>query len=249
MEYVHLKRENGISTITLQKGKVNPINEQMVDELTETFGTLADSKITRAAIFTGSGKFFSFGFEIPELYHYSEDDFRRFLIKFTDLYKLIFTHPKPIVAAINGHAIAGGCMLATACDYRLMVTGKAKISLNEVTFGASVFAGSTEILKHVTGDRNAAKILLSGSMYTAAQAARLGLVDEVCDGDDLITRAMAMAQELAGKDGVAYASLKKLLRQDILARIEKFETDSISEFIDIWYSETTRAQTKKIVIN
>ena len=249
MEYVQLKNEEGITVVTLQKGKVNQINEKVAEELTETFESLAGDDSAGAIVLTGNGKFFSFGLEVPELYHYSKEDFERFLIKFTNLYNVIFNHPKPVIAAVNGHAVAGGCMLAIACDYRIMTIGKAKISLNEVTFGSSVFAGSTEILKHVTGNRNAEEILFSGLMYTAEQAKQLGLVDEVIAEEEFSTRLMSLAKEFKAKDAVAYTSLKKLLRQDILEKIDNYEMDSIKEFINIWYSESTRAQLKKIVIN
>jgi 3,2-trans-enoyl-CoA isomerase len=248
MEYVHLEKNDSIAVITLRKDKVNPLNEQVVDELAVAFQSAIDDRDLGAIIFTGSGKFFSFGFEIPELYHYGKKDFAGFLVKFTNLYNLVFTSTKPIIAAINGHAIAGGCMLAIACDYRIMVTGKPKISLNEITFGSSVFAGATEILKYVVGSRNAEELLTTGAMYTAEDAKSLGLIDETVSQDELLTRAIDIAKNCASKDSTAFASIKQLLRQDVIDKIAKYEQNSIREFNDIWYSESTRAQTKKIVI-
>jgi len=101
----------------------------------------------------------------------------------------MFIYPKPIIAALNGHTIAGGCMLALACDFRLMVPGKAKISLNEIGFGSSVFAGATEMLRFWVGSAMATEVLYSGAMYPANEAFRLGLVQEVISEENLSGRA------------------------------------------------------------
>ena len=90
---------------------------------------------------------------------------------FIDLYRVLFSFPKPLVAAINGHAVAGGCMLANACDHRVMASGRAKISLNEVTFGATLPAGSAEMLAYWVGSRHAEALALSGRMVDASEVA------------------------------------------------------------------------------
>jgi len=255
MAFIKIEANNSVVTLTIDKDRVNPISEKVVDELTSIFQDLKNDSECLAIILTGTGSFFSFGLEIPELYHYSKEDFEKFLIKFTNLYNIIFSYPKPVVSAINGHAIAAGCMLAIACDNRLMVTGKARISLNEITFGSSVFAGATEILKFVTGSKNAEKILISGKMYDAEEAYNLGLIDQLIgepDTDDPIDRLLIepnkVAKQIGQKDRDAYFSIKKLSRQSVLEKIEKYEMKSIKEFTDIWYSENTRAQTKNIII-
>jgi len=248
MSQTQINRQQGIDILTMSRGKVNALNEEMVDHLVERFRELKDDPETRAVILTGQGSFFSFGLDVPELYSYSPEDFTRFLTKFTGLYLDIFEFPKPVVAAINGHAVAGGFMIATPCDYRVMATGKAKISLNEVTFGSSVFAGSVEILRSVTGHRNAEKIAFSGQMYSAEEAKALVLVDEVAESEAVLARAQAIAAEMAARDAVAYAAIKKLLRDPMAEQIRRTETDSIRRFVEIWYSPSTREQTKGIQI-
>jgi 3,2-trans-enoyl-CoA isomerase len=248
MSLTNINSQKGVTTLTLTRGKVNAMNEEMVDHLLATLQHLKADTETRALILTGQGSFFSFGFDVPELYDYSPADFTRFLTKFTDLYLRLFEFPKPLIAAINGHAVAGGFMIATPCDYRVMASGKAKISLNEVTFGSSVFAGSIEILNCVTGHRNAETIALGGKMYSAGEAQELGLVDEVAEPDVVLSRAQAKAVEMTARDSVAYAAIKKLLRAPISEQIKRTEADSIRRFVEIWYSPSTRAQTKGIVI-
>lgn len=248
MSLIHVSKDGEIATVTLSRGKVNALNEPMVEELTKSFEDLAIDNEVRSIIFTGSGKFFSFGFDVPEFLNYSKSDFIRYLEKFTNFYTYLFLFPKPIVAALNGHTIAGGCMLATACDFRLMVTGKAKISLNEITFGSAVLAGSVEMLKYCVGSRNAQSILYSGAMYSAEEACQLGLVDQVSSEDALTEEARKIAQELAQKDSPAFRGIKHLLRKPAAEQMIKREKDAILEFVDIWYSEQTWENLKTIKI-
>ena len=248
MSFMHVSKDVEIATVTLSRGKVNALNEPMVEEITKSFEDLAIDNEVRSIIFTGSGKFFSFGFDVPEFLSYPKNDFIKYLEKFTNLYTYVFHFPKPIVAALNGHTIAGGCMLATACDYRLMVTGKAKISLNEITFGSPVLAGSVEMLRYCVGSRNAQSILYSGAMYSAEEAFQLRLVDQVSSEDDLTEDARKVAQELAQKDSSAFRSIKHLLRKPAAEQMIKREKDAILEFVDIWYSEQTWENLKAIKI-
>ena len=239
MSFIIKKIEKGIATLTFNRGKVNAINEDFVDQLDQALKALEHDGDVRAIILTGQGKFFSFGFDIPEFLSRPRDDFRRFLSKFTALYAYMFLYPKPLIAAINGHAIAGGCMLTNCCDFRIMVSGKAKISLNELGLGASVFAGSVDILKYRIGGGKAQEVLFSAAMYSAEQAAGLGLVEQVVSEAELYEVAGSKAQEYAGKDMAAFASIKRLLRKPVVDGFKEREAEANEEFLDIWYSEST----------
>ena len=249
MNFVLASKEDDIATVSLQRGKVNALNQPMVEEVDDIFRNLETDTEVKSIILTGTGKFFSFGFDVPEFLKYSKKDFIRFIEKFTNLYTYLFQFPKPVVAALNGHTIAGGCMLATACDFRVMASGKGKISLNEITFGAPVFAGSAEMLKFCVGSRNAQSILYSGAMYSAEEAFGLGLVDQVSSEDALLKDARIVAQKLGEKDSSAFTSIKKILRKPVTEEMVKHEKDYILEFADIWYSHTTREKLKQIKIH
>ena len=248
MDFVGLTMNEGIARITLCRGKVNAINETVVDELTDCFRKLSYDPGVRAVIFTGEGKFFTFGFDIPEFLGYSKEAFVRYLTKFTGLYTDIFLYPKPVIAALNGHTIAGGCMLAIACDWRIMVQGSAKISLNEINFSSSVFTGSVEMMKLWLGQRKAENALLSGAMYSPEEARELGLIDQIVSKDDLDSEAGKKAREYASQDSAAFTSIKKLLRKPAAEEMMKRERESILEFVDIWYSENTWNNLKEKVI-
>jgi len=249
MEFSSVSKEDGIAAITICRGKVNAFNEPMIEEISSCFSDLERDESIRAIILGGTGKFFSFGFDIPEFLSYSKDEFIRYLTGFTGLYTRIYLYPKPVVAALNGHTIAGACMLALACDYRIMVSGKAKISLNEITFGSSVFAGSVEMLRCLVGEKSAERILLTGSMYSAEEARSLGLVDELADDSHLQERAGKVAGDFARQDPVAFKSIKGLLRKPIAEKMTAGEERSIREFVDIWYSEQTWRKLQEIRIH
>lgn len=248
MDFTNLTVNEGIARIALRRGKVNAINEKVVDELTDCFRKLSYDPGIKAIMLTGEGKFFTFGFDIPEFLHYTKESFVRYLTKFTGLYTDIFLYPKPVVAALNGHTIAGGCMLAIACDYRIMVSENAKISLNEINFASSVFAGSVELMKLWLGQNRAEAALLSGAMYSAEEALRLGLIDQITARDELEIEATKKAREYASQDSAAFRSIKKLLRQTVADEMMKREKASILEFVDIWYSENTWKQLQAKVI-
>ena len=249
MNFVEVEIREGIATVVLTRGKVNSLNGLVVNELREQLKALEVDKDLKALVLTGRGKFFSFGFDIPEFLSFTKEEFTDYLTNFTDLYTYLFLFPKPVVAALNGHTIAGGCMLALACDNRVMVAGKSKISLNEIAFGSSVFAGSTEMLRFWIGNANATKVLYSGTMYSAEEAMSLGLVQEVLTEDNLLVQAKKIALDLSSKHPAAFASIKSLLRKPIAEDMMKRERTSILEFVDIWYSEPTWANLQNIKIN
>jgi enoyl-CoA hydratase/carnithine racemase len=245
---VGVEIDAGIATVTIRRGKVNALNGDVIDGLARTFAALRSDPDVRAVVLTGAGKFFSFGFDIPELFPLSPADFTSYLDRFTGFYRELFLHPKPVVAALNGHAIAGGCMLALAADRRIMAEGKGKISLNEIGFGSSLFAGSVEMLRFQVGSAAASRIALSGAMFTAPEAVELGLVDEVAPAEAVVDAARRAAERLAGTDPAAFASIKRLLRAPVAEEMERREPASIREFVEIWYSPSTRANLEKITI-
>lgn len=248
LDFVSSQKSNGISTLMINRGKVNALNGGVVDQLRAHLKRLESDSEVRSIILTGFGKFFSFGFDIPEFLSFSKEQFVAYLENFTNLYTYLFLYPKPVVAALNGHAIAAGCMLALACDYRVMVIGKARISLNEMGFGSSVFAGSTEMLRFCVGSGNATTILYSGAMCTAEEAKSLGLVHDVTTEEDYMAVARQAASDLASKHPPAFASIKSLLRKPIADVMLRRESESITEFADIWYSEVTWANLQNIKI-
>jgi Delta3-Delta2-enoyl-CoA isomerase len=248
MDFVTLQKSNGVATLTLNRGKVNALNAAVVDQLRTRLKDLEVDREAAVVILIGAGKFFSFGFDIPEFLSFTKQEFTEYLTNFADLYTYLFLYSKPVVAALNGHTMAGGCMLALACDHRVMTAGNAKIALNEIGFGSSVFAGSTEMLRFWVGSANATAVLYSGAMYQADEAERLGLINEVATEDRFATAVADAAAALKEKSAPAFASIKSLLRMPVAEEMRQREASSIRDFVDIWYSDRTWANLQKIKI-
>ena len=248
MSFTELETGDGIATVFLARGKVNALNGEVVAELRSRLEELEGDPKVRAVVLTGRGRFFSFGFDVPAFLTFPKEEFAAYVEAFVGLYTYMFLYPKPLVAALNGHAIAGGCMLALACDGRVMAAGKAKISLNEITFGSTIFAGSTEMLRFWVGSAAATKILYSGTMFPAEEALSLGLVDEVQPEAAVLDRARRIASDLASRSASAFASIKSLLRRPAVEEMRRREQESIREFLEIWYSPATRESLREIRI-
>src|SRR4051812_2416801 len=248
MEFVRTSIKDGIAEVRLERGPVNALEDQIVEELSTCFRQNGEDEQVRAIVLTGSGKFFSFGFDIPRFLSHPRESFAAYLTRFTTLYREIFSHPKPVVAAINGHAVAGGCMLAIACDARIMAQGKAKIGLNEIGFGSSVFAGSVAMLVCCVGPRRAQDILYGGKLYPSEEALALGLIDAIAGEPELPGTAHDLARTLGSRDPAAFRSIKSMLRRPVLEEMLAREPESIREFVDIWYSERIRKNLEAIRI-
>jgi Delta3-Delta2-enoyl-CoA isomerase len=249
MAFVNTSFEGDLAVVVLNRPKVNAINETVAEELLACLRQLARDERAKAIILTGTGSFFSFGLDIPEFVGYSKDSFIRFVTKFAELYTYLFLHPKPVIAALNGHTIAGGCMLATACDVRIMVASKAKMSLNEINFGSSLFPGSAEMLTYCVGHRKAEIVAFTGAMFSAEEAKDLGLIDQIAPTDQLMQTAVAVAQQAAGRYGPAFESIKMLMRRDTGEIMKRKDQLYRNEMVDIWYSENTWKQLLNIKIH
>lgn len=248
MGFLTVSNEDGLATLTISRGKVNAFNESLVEEIDKCFADMETDSAVKGVVLRGNGSFFSFGFDIPEFLGYSKAEFTRFLTKFSALCTRIYLFPKPVAAALNGHTIAGGCLLAMTCDYRIMVKGKAKIGLNEITFGAPMFTGGAEMLKSLVGNRNAERILLFGGMYSAEEAQGLGLIDEAVEEADLQERARKITLELSQKDPAPFRIVKWLIRKPVAEKMAQGGEISLREFVDVWYSENTWTKLQGIKI-
>jgi enoyl-CoA hydratase len=157
---------------------------------------------------------------------------RRLLPALTDMFRTAFTLPVPLVAAVNGHAIAGGCVLAACADVVLMSAGR--IGLPEVRVGVPFPRAAVEVVRHAVGDGGAGRLVLGGDTMPADDAVAVGLVDRVVAADDLQAAALAAAAELADRmPADTFAHTKAQLQRDAVARMDAYAAEDV-EATALW---------------
>jgi enoyl-CoA hydratase/carnithine racemase len=159
---------------------------------------------------------------------------RKFLPTLHRLYDAVFFHPRPVVAAINGHAIAGGCVLACCADRRIMARGGGRMGVTELLVGVPFPALAFEIMRFAVPQRHLPEFTFGGATYDVDAALAHGWVDEVVEADALPQRAVAAAQSLARLSPAAFALTKKQLRQEVAERVERSGAMTDATVADIW---------------
>jgi enoyl-CoA hydratase/carnithine racemase len=239
---------DNVAVITLARDKVNAINDRLLNDINTELDRIEACSDVDGIVLTGRGKFFSFGFDVPRLLAMSRDGLTTFLTKYTATLLRLFTFHTPVIAAINGHATAGGCMFIMACDFRVAEAGRAKVGLNEIDLGVSVFRGSAEMLRYWVGNRNAELILNEGTLYSVVEAENLGLIDEIVAAGQLMDTAIAKARRIGNKPKSAYRAIKKLMRGCVVEKIVTLEQAALDSFIETWYSNEAQSILSRLQI-
>jgi len=234
--------------ITLSRNVTNALNPELVEELNKSLKTIKTDNTISGAVLTGSNdKFFSIGWDIPELYRLNEREFRDFFRKFQDLCLTLFTFPKPVVAAIKGHAVAAGCILITCCDYRYIAGGKKLMGLNNLKNGLPLPVLPAFVLQSVVGTRNAREMVDSGDFYKQEQALNIGLVDKILPFDRVIPVSVEKARNLGALPAAAFSLMKKNRTEAVTKQAEEYMAENEKLFLECWFSDETRALLRQAV--
>ena len=212
-EFANLKYavDDRVATITIDRpAALNALNQATLRELGAAFDqALADE--VGAIILTGGGKAFVAGADISEMQGKSPSQADRFAALGNDLFRRIERTPVPVIAAVNGFALGGGCELAMSCDF-IYASEKAKFGQPEVSLGLIAGFGGTQRLPLKVGYGMAMELLMSGRMINAAEALRIGLVNRVLPPDELLDAARATAAEIMSKGPIAVRVTKRLVQ-------------------------------------
>jgi enoyl-CoA hydratase len=210
---------DGIRVLRLAHGKVSAMDIELGEALTREMQDAAASP-AKAVIITGTGSSFSAGVDLHRLVNDGPEYGRRFLPVLDAFLIAAVTLPKPMVAAINGHAIAGGCILAACCDRRIMIDGNGRIGIPELAVGVPFPALPLQIMAARLSDGALRDLVFSGRTVQVDEAKTLGLIDEKCPAGLLMDRAMEVAQQCAAIPAGAFALTKAAFYAPILARAE-----------------------------
>lgn len=223
-----------LKVLRLHHGKVNALDLEVLRALT---GELRELGEARGLVLTGTDRVFSAGVDLHRLLESDSDYTREFLGELDALVHAIFELPIPVVAALTGHAIAGGCLIAAACDYRVM--GQGRIGVTEATVGLPVPPASLEALRFTAGERTAG-LVLTGRTMEATEALALGLIDEIADPGNVLPRAIEVARQFASSPARTFALHKNMLRAEARRRMRQAVAEHGPDVAATWLDDEPR---------
>jgi Delta3-Delta2-enoyl-CoA isomerase len=241
MEMVSVEHHGRVALVKLENRVTNALSPKVVHELEAILQRIKEDDAVNGLVLASSNdKFFSIGFDIPELFEMNRSHFTEFYRLFNRFCLELFTLPKPTVAAITGHAIAGGCILALCCDYRFIAKGNKLMGLNEIRLGLPVPYFPDRLLHALAGIRRAREMMESGEFYPPEKAFEMGIVDKILPVEDVVKAAVEHADTLGSLPKVGYGMIKQnrveVIVEAVMARQDQKET----AFIGSWYSDEAR---------
>ncbi|RIK78116.1 hypothetical protein DCC62_08290 [candidate division KSB1 bacterium] len=239
MEACTLEQKDGLGILHLHAGGANALNQRVLQALKNGLRQAQTANL-KGLVLTGYERFFCAGLDLITMYELNRKQMSRFLEDFDIVFKQLFSFPRPVIAAINGTATAGGCVLALACDYRLMNTGKNVIGLSEIKLGLPLPASALEIARFSLPPETITYVLYSGKLFQPEEALRLGLINEVTAPGQLLETALARLREFTDHPGQACAPLKTALRSAAIIQMTKTAADMREAFLEAWFSAAAR---------
>jgi enoyl-CoA hydratase len=232
-----LERRDDVAVLMMNAGKGNAINQDWLARM-EALLREVEASPARALVLTGYEGFFCAGLDLPSLVPLGRDALAELMGRFDDFMLGLFELGRPVVAAINGHAVAGGCVLALQADERLVADGAVKIGLNEVALAIGLPVVVVETLRCQVPASSLLPIALEAKLFTPQEALELGLVHRVVPQGELLDRAVARARELGAQAPLAFAQVKRQLRAPagFAARQARAQGASAT-WLDTWFSE------------
>ena len=244
---LHREYCNDIAVLRLHHGKAHAIDVELARALRDATAELRESDRVRAVVLTGTGSIFCAGVDLFRILDGGPAYVDAYVPQLEDMLYELFQLPRPVIAAINGHAIAGGCVLAAACDYRIMASGPATIGVPELRVGLPFPLVGIEILRFATSETHLQELVYRGKTYTVAEAYERGLVDEVVDPDRLLECALEVAAQLSAEPSARFRITKQQLRAPTLERIKRDSAATQTQVLDAWKDPTSTAAIRSYV--
>ena len=246
MELVATERLDGVAILRLCHGVTNALNPEMVTQLVEAIEDAeGDPAVHGLVLSSASEKFFSIGLDLPRLFYLTREEFEFFWRKVTRTFLKLYSLPLPTAAALTGHAIAGGCVLALCCDYRLMADHRKLMGLNETKLGVPVPSVADLMLQSLVGVQTARQIIDGGRFYPPKASLRLGMVDELLPLEQVLGKAIDKVRLSAPSARESFARRKRARVAPIQAQVIAGQEEETELFMDLWYSDKVRALLKE----
>jgi len=248
MNFLDTTSKEDYVIIQINRGKVNALNHAVVKEIRSTIESYKNDASVRGVIITGQPHFFSAGLDVIELYSYDNDQISDFFKDFGNMYQDLAKFPKPLIVAITGHSPAGGAVIAITADYRVMADGeKYTVGLNEVAVNIQISEDILNGYRFWLGDGPASRYILEGKLFSAVEARRVGLIDEVCSLDEVVKAAETQMQKYLRADDQIFKSTKYKSRKNWIDNLDRDGKVAFTESLEMWWRPEIRAKMKGFV--
>jgi enoyl-CoA hydratase len=240
-ETIHVDdRPSGVRTLTLDRPPANALDDELLDALAAHLDEAALDDEVRAVVLRGQGRFFCGGFDLRAPRR-EGDAVDAMVTRYRESHRKLLGLTKPTIAAVQGHALAGGLVLALACDHRLAVEGDYKIGLNETAIGAAFPGVAMEIVRLRLGNAALTELLLGAEVLSATDLVRLGVVSRLTPAEQFDAEVVALADRVASYPREVYAHAKAELVGDALARLDAISIEQELATAALWTTPESRA--------
>jgi enoyl-CoA hydratase len=240
---IERSQHEGILTLRLAHGKASALDVELLEALQHELDEVAED--VRALILTGTGSIFSAGVDLFRLTQGGAEYVRRFLPVLSRFVRTLFAFPRPVVAAANGHAIAGGGVIVLAADARLMDEGPGRIGVPELLVGVPFPVAALEVVRFAVPRHKVQALLYTGQTLPPQEALAAGLVDEVVAPGELLARAQQLAQQFAQIPPQVFCLTKQTLRAEALERIDTICESYDRTALEMWSAAETHAHIRE----
>ena len=247
MSGIRTETQGRLAVLRMDKARGNAIDEAFVGEMVRAVAAVGqDEKVRGVLLASAHPKLFCPGLDLVSLFAYDRPGMDRFMQAFSSMAMSLFALEKPMVAAISGHAVAGGCVLALTADHRILRRG-AQIGLNEVRVGVPLPWSVALLLRASVPAHALSRVALLGANFTDAEAVSLGLAHEVHEAEGFEAACLARLDEFADKDARALRTTKSYLRATTLLEMRAQEDARRGDFLDAWFSVEGRERIRATV--
>ncbi len=223
------------SILRMVAGRGNALNIDFIEGLSAALAK-SERGPARAVVLIGQGTIFGAGVDLPAIVAGGADYVRRFIPAMLLLFEQLARFPKPLIAAVNGHAIAGGAIVMLACDQRLLANTNARIGLTEILVGVEFPAWALEIARFATPAQHFPTIVCTGRTYLPQEALARGLVDELVEPDALLERAVQVAAEMGAIAPNVFAATKLAVREPLFEAVRREAARRDAAVLEEWCS-------------
>jgi enoyl-CoA hydratase len=243
---IEIEDREGVTLLRMARGKGNALNVELLEGLDASL-VRVEAESSQPLVVTGQGRSFCAGLDLPAITGGGAAYLQQLLPALTRALRRLVLFPRPLVAAVNGHAIAGGAIIMMAADHRIAALGEARIGLKELAVGVPFPAWPLEIARAAIPREHFARLIYTAALVSPSEGHALGLIDELTEQDDLLERAFVVARQLATVPAATFAISKRHVRAPLVEAAERRAASDDHEVFTNWASETTQQQMRAFI--